>query len=227
MKDLTDKQRRIHDMTRPIAEGGEGKTSAEIARELGISEPVVCKARGVIYRKLGISVAQSSAEGKVRGGQMSATENRRPEVAAAALFAATDVIADTQIEALDRINTELKAAGMPDKVSAALLRRLRNKYQGVVHQVRALKTGDIQKILEEKIDLAAFYLDDKVMSEANARDLGLILTAMTEKRQLLRGEPTAIISNLDREKLHALIPSMIAEARRRGVTVDGVAERVG
>jgi hypothetical protein len=50
---------------------------------------------------------------------------------------------------------------------------------------------------------------------------------MIEKRQLLRGEPTQIISDAERKKLHELLPLAIAEAQRRGLTLDGqVTERI-
>jgi hypothetical protein len=56
---------------------------------------------------------------------------------------------------------------------------------------RSLKSGEIVDALNHKIDLALRYMDDKTMSEASFRDLALGTTAMIEKRQLLRGEPTA------------------------------------
>jgi hypothetical protein len=47
------------------------------------------------------------------------------------------------------------------------------------------------------------------------------LGVMIEKRNLLRGEPTAIISDHERKKLHELLPALLEEAKRRGaVTLD-------
>jgi hypothetical protein len=107
------------------------------------------------------------------------------------------------------------------------MRRIRQKYFGVVEATRSLKSGEIVDALNHRIDLALRYMDDKTMSEASFRDLALGTTAMIEKRQLLRGEPTSIISDADRMKLHELLPRAIAEAQRRGLTTEGqVTEKV-
>ncbi len=47
---------------------------------------------------------------------------------------------------------------------------------------------------------------------------------MVEKRQLLRGEATVIVSDLERKKLNELLPLLIAEGQRRGITIEGEAK---
>lgn len=191
-----------------------GKTRREIAHILGISEPVVSKTLGVCYKKLGLRK-------KDRPNLHAGAEHKYPEVAAAAIDAAADPTAFTMKEAIERVNEQLKAAGLPAKVSDALVRRLRVKYANAVMATKELRTTEILEMLGKKIDLAAFYLDDKVMAEASARDIMLGLGVLIEKRNLLRGEPTAIVSDHERKKLHELLPLMIAEAQRRGLTVEG------
>jgi len=202
---LTQKQQVTYDMK--VA----GKTLKEIAHILGISRPVVSKTLGACYKKLGIR-----KKDRLRG-----TVLTNPELAAAAIDAAADPTAFTAQQAIDRVNEQLKAAGLPAKVNHALIRRLRVKYANAVMATRELRTTEILEMLGKKIDLAAFYLDDKVMAEASARDIMLGLGVLIEKRNLLRGEPTAIVSDHERKKLHELLPLMIAEAQRRGITVDG------
>ncbi len=207
----TAKQQQAYDLRQA------GKSRAEGAAIMGISKPVYSKTLQAAYRKLGI---------KFRGepGSVTAknTEIKNPELAAAAIEAAADPVAETQKAALERVNLQLKAAGLPDRVSDALLRRLRVKYADAVFASRELRTNEILEMLGKKIDLAAFYLDDKVMSEASARDIMLGLGVMIEKRNLLRGEPTAIISDHERKKLHELLPALLEEGRRRGaLTVEG------
>ncbi|HEV8262699.1 MAG TPA: hypothetical protein VGQ19_18335 [Burkholderiales bacterium] len=211
-KPLTAKQQAVWDLTRPVSEGGQGKTRAQAAAILGISAPVASKYLQACYRKMGL---------KRVAGQMQLTEVKKPEVAAAALEAAADPMAESQRAAIDRVNEQLKASGVPDKVSQALVRRLKSKYANAVFAARELRTGEILKMLGEKIDLAAFYLDDKVLAEASARDIMLGLGVMIEKRNLLRGEPTSIVSDHERKKLHELWPALLEEGRRRGITVDG------
>ena len=211
-KPLTARQQQVYDLK------ATGKKLDEIASICGISRPVVAKYLHTCYVKLGIAKTRRPTQ---------ATEWTRPEVAAAALEAAADPVAENQKVALERVNQQLEAAGLPDRVSAALLRRLRTKYANAVFAARELRTGEILEMLGKKIDLAAFYLDDKVMAEASARDIMLGLGVLIEKRNLLRGEPTAIISDHERKKLHELAPALLNEIKRRGLTVEGqVTEKV-
>lgn len=204
---LTEKQQRIFDLKMA------GKTLAEIGAACGISRPVVSKTLQACYKKLGWKKGERP--------NTNTAEYKNPDVAVAGILAASDPWSERKKEAIDRVNKELQAAGLPAKVSEALVKRLATKYAGVVYAARELRTNEILEMLGKKIDLAAFYLDDKVLGEASARDIMLGMTAMIEKRNLLRGEPTAIISDADRKKLHELMPALLAEAKRReAVTVD-------
>jgi hypothetical protein len=168
----------------------------------GISKPVVSKYLQACYKKLGLK--------KKDRPNTAATEYRDPERAAAIIDAATDP--EAKLESIAKV---FRDYGLPPIASAALLKRIRQKYFGVVEATRSLKSGEIVDALNHKIDLALRYMDDKTMSEASFRDLALGTAAMIEKRQLLRGEPTAIISDAERAKLHELLPLAIAEAAPR------------
>ena len=199
---MTEKQRRIYD----LVEGG--KTQHAVAVELGLSLSVVRKTVRVARDKLGVVGAGPGAWRRV--------ENVDPEKAAALLDAASEP------EALARVRAAMSGAGLPESVSARMLHRIRVKYFGAVSELRALKTAEILDLLGKKIHLALSYMDDKVMAEASFRDLALGSTAMIEKRALLRGEPTQIISDHERKRLNELTPLLIAEAQRRGIVVEGV-----
>ena len=188
-----------------------GKTRVQIAAELGISENVVSKTIFTINKKKGI-VAKPGQD----GGDASSIERKDPE-RAAALF---DVVSEP---ALLKVSEAMEQAGLPEKVRTSLLRRLKVKYFGAVTEIRNLKTQEILDLLGKKIHLALSYMDDKVMAEASFRDLALGSTAMIEKRALLRGEATQIISDLERRTMHQLLPALIFEAQRRGITVEGTA----
>lgn len=209
MKTMTARQQAMWDMKEA------GRSTAEIAAALEISPNNVAKTLTIIRGKLGIK------NGREAAAAAQTTEAKHPDLAAAAIEAAADPAASTITEAINRVNEELKAAGVPGKVSAALVRRMTVKFANAVSTTRELRTNDILEILGNRIDLAASYLDDKVMAEASARDLMLGIGVLIEKRNLLRGEPTAIISDHDRKKVHELLPMLMAEARRRSVTVDG------
>lgn len=209
-KPLTAKQQAVYDLKL------EGKTMKEIAAIRGISAPVVNKTLVVAYKKLGLSKKQ-------RPPQAKGAEIRNPELAAAALEAASDPWSESRRKAIERVNSQLKELGIPDKVSEALVKRLKVKYAGAVYAAKELRTAEILEMLGRKIDLCAFYLDDKVLSEASARDIMLGMTALVEKRNLLRGEATVIVSDLERKKLHEMMPLLIAEGQRRGITIEGTA----
>ena len=184
----------------------EGKTRPQIAAELGISEPVVSKTITAINKKLGTTSKDVRASAN-------AVEIRDPEKAAALIDAGTDP--------LQKVADAFREAGLPPGTSHALLKRLRVKYYGAVSEVKNLKTAEILELMGQKIHLALQYMDDKVMADASFRDLALGTTAMIEKRQLLRGEPTAIVSDLERKKLIEMMPLLFAEGKRRGLTLDG------
>ena len=204
---LTEKQQITYDLKK------EGKTVEEIAAIRGISRSVVSKTLTITYKKLGISCGYEG--GKVMPNPM-ATEFRNPEMAAAIIEAGTDP--------LEKVAVALRDAGLPEGTSQSVLKRLRQKYYGAVFAVRELQTNEITRIVNEKIHLLSHYLDDKVAAEANARDLAMAMTQLIEKRALLRGEPTQIISNLERQKLNELTPLLIAEAKRRGIVIEGKVE---
>lgn len=217
-KPLTAKQRTIWDLTRPIPEGGQGKTNAQTAAVMGISVPVVNKTLHVVYKKLGLN------QGPGKRPSMRSAEYTDPEKTAAVIDASTNPDAELK---LGKVREALREAGLPVASSEALIRRLRTKFYGGVLAVRNLKTQEILDLLGQKIHLALTYMDDKVVSEASFRDLALGTTAMIEKRALLRGEPTQIISDHERAKIHELVPKLLEEARRRGLTIEGtVTEKV-
>lgn len=217
-KPLTAKQQAVWDLTRPVAEGGLGKTRAEAAAIVGISAPVVSKYLQACYRKKGIKYER----GRPSVPSTQGVEFKDPEKAAALIDAATEP--EAKLENISRVFREY---GLPPATSLALLRRIRQKYFGVVEATRSLKSGEIVDALNHKIDLALRYMDDHTMSGASFRDLALGTAAMIEKRQLLRGEPTQIISDAERKKIHELAPLLLAEVKRRGLTIEGqITERV-
>lgn len=206
MKDLTQKQQAIWDLKQ------EGKSHKDMEAILGVSVNVIKKQIAVIHKKKGIV-----------GNPARGVEDKNPELAAVAFEVAAHPLGNMK-ERIQEFNDHLQAAGVPDRVSVAVVKRLMVKYAGPVAEFRELRTSEISTMLSKKLDMAAFYLDDKVMSEASARDIMLGMGVLIEKRNLLRGEPTAIISDLERKKLNELLPALISEAQRRGITLNGEAK---
>ena len=210
---LTEKQAKICELR------AEGKSVREVAGLMGVSEQRVRRQMEQASLKLGVRKVDAR-EDSVTWPKLGGKEDLKAEVEAAALEAASDPTR-TQLAAIELVNAQLVASGVPMKVSLALLKRMKAKYGGVVHVRRQLRTSELVRVIDEEIDLVSQYIDDKVCAEAPLRDLALTKAALIEKRALLRGEPTAIVSDLERKRLVDLLPAFIAEARRRGVTVDG------
>lgn len=201
---LTARQQEIWDMFRPVDQGGQGMKKDDVARALQISVNVVSKTLTVIRKKLGVTAKTSDGL---------KAEERHPEAAAAAIVAMTDPYM--------KIEDAMKASGLPQSTVTAIMKRLRAKYNNVGVEVKNLQTRELSDLIGKKIHLMLQYLDDKVVADASARDLAMGIAQLTEKRQLLRGEPTQIISDHERSKLNELLPALMREASRRGVTLDG------
>ncbi len=64
------------------------------------------------------------------------------------------------------------------------------------------------------------------LEKATAPQLMLAFAIATDKRQILKGEPTQILSIDDRKSMRELMPAMLMEAQRRGLTIDMTATEV-
>jgi DNA-binding CsgD family transcriptional regulator len=192
-----------------------GRTCDEIARIMGIASRVVDRHIAAAKKKLGMTDAQVQADS---AAMRQLSEFKHPEAAALLIDAATDPLAN--------LEEAYAACGLPRQTAKAIIRRFKTRFSGGYTPTVNLKTSDIEEKLGHKIDLTLSYIDDVVAEQASLRDLALAATALIEKRQLVRGEPTQIISDLERKKLNELLPALIAEGQRRGITVEGVATRV-
>ena len=125
-----------------------------------------------------------------------------------------------------------KELGLKTSVTQRLVQRLRAQYQPVLSELRKFQKDEFLGLLEDRAHRALEYMDDYTLANANAKDLAIIVGILMEKRQLLRGEPTQILSIEERAGMSDLIPKLLREAERRGLsvgvykTIDGEAEVV-
>lgn len=128
------------------------------------------------------------------------------------------------LDALSDPFTKLKdvaeECGFPESTIKALVRRLETKYQPVKKELGAIKTPQLLSLIEEKIGMALEHMDDVTFANAELRDLAVTFGILAEKRQLLRGEPTQILSVNERTHMNELLPLIVKEASRRGMTID-------
>lgn len=152
--------------------------------------------------------------------QRKTVENRDPELAAAV---------GEQIDKHDRLKDFLKAAeacGMPKAMANALKRRMETRYLPATEAFRKTDTRELLRLLDDRAVKALEYMDDVAFAEAPLRDLAVSLGILIEKRQLLRGEPTQILTVEERSNLNDLIPAIVKEAKRRGMVIDSTPVRV-
>src|SRR3972149_5958366 len=114
------------------------------------------------------------------------------------------------------VGAMLKRAG----VDRALVERMTETEEASGFTPRSRPVNELIQQLGEKIDLALHHLNNAALAKAPARDLSNMVAAMIEKKQLLEGQPTAIVSVEHRMKMDALLEKVVKEAQRRGVVVD-------
>ena len=139
-------------------------------------------------------------------------EFNKPEETAAALESLSDPFA--------KLKDAAEACGFPQVTIKALVRRMETKYKPVDDEMKALKTPALLSLIEEKIGMCLEHMDDYTFANAELRDLAVTFGILAEKRQLLRGEPTQILSVNERTHMNDLLPMIVKEAGRRGMTID-------
>lgn len=189
-----------------------GGTNKTVAQSLGISETAACKLFTRATKKVGrlgdTGPLYEPAKGpKEKDGMMPLVN-----------IAQSGGDVRGEIEALGR---EMRKQGMRESAREAMVKRWRVKYCKETLPTKNLLAKDLSELIGNKIFLGFQFLDEKSFADASARDLMLGLSALIEKKQLLDGLPTQIISDLERKKLVELMPLFLAEAQRRGVTIPG------
>ena len=152
--------------------------------------------------------------------------NEREQVAAATAVANSDLPHDA-IAALEEAGEDTaqvleacRAVGMTRGMALALIERLAVTKTAFRHEPKRVGTRDLITRIEERLDLVMHYLDELGIASASPKDLAIIFGILVEKRQLLLGEPTQILSVDERKHINSLIPELIREARSRGMTID-------
>ena len=125
---------------------------------------------------------------------------------------------ETDAEPFMNLRNAAKDVGLEPQLVERMIARVRAQYQPVLTEMKTVKTHELLDLLEDRAHRALSYLDDYALAKAGAKDLAIIAGIMMEKRALLRGEPTHIMGTAERESLNDLVPLLVAEAEKRGVT---------
>ncbi len=79
----------------------------------------------------------------------------------------------------------------------------------LIDSMRALSHAAMTEITQNKLE------------RASAGELMRLSGLAIDKLQLLEGKPTAIMGHAERRTLNELIPAIMVEAKRRGLTLEG------
>ena len=118
-------------------------------------------------------------------------------------------------DALERF----KQAGVELGFDACAMERFLARLQG-----SSLSTGgrlklddkELLALVDDGIARAFQVLDDFALGQASARDVATIIGILTDKRRLLREEPTVITRYEDMGKLDEFLEQVSKELKRRG-----------
>jgi DNA-directed RNA polymerase specialized sigma24 family protein len=82
------------------------------------------------------------------------------------------------------------------------------------------------KMLDEKIVLCLSYIDHDLVSKGTLANIGQTVKNLTDVRQIRMGEPTSIVKIQDVRKLEEIGKLLHEEFERRGMLLEGKAEKV-
>ncbi len=122
-------------------------------------------------------------------------------------------------EALERF----KKAGIAVGYDPDTMERLAARCQGRPPSARGrlrLDEQELMAVIETALAKVFEYFDDHALAQMSGRDLLVGAGILFDKRQLLKGEPTAITKFQDMRNMEELMEMFTKEAARRGKLVD-------
>ncbi len=127
-------------------------------------------------------------------------------------------------EALERF----KAAGIACGYDPDTMERLAARCQGRPLSARGrVRLDDVVllSVIDDRLARVFEYFDDHVLGKMDGRNLMVAAGILTDKRQLLRGEPTAITRFQDIRKMDEILEAVAKELKRRGKMIDVTPEK--
>ena len=110
--------------------------------------------------------------------------------------------------------------GLPTGTADALVKRLETRYLPLTNAVEKVTTKTIKRDIETALPkLLKRLADDDLIKAANLRDISVATNILIDKRQLLMGEPTQILTVEERRTLNEITPALVQEMARRNMPV--------
>ena len=136
---------------------------------------------------------------------------------------AGQILAETIVDPIATSRQIAEQYGVSEMMVKGMMMRLRTTALAMTEELHQVNQKKLSDVVDDRLMRALKYLDDYQMAGASARDLAYVIDRLFNMRQLIRGEPTQIMGHDERRALADLVPLMVAEARRRGITIDGTA----
>lgn len=121
---------------------------------------------------------------------------------------------------MDRATAIAEECGLGPGFVNALKMRMERKHVQTSEAIRSVTHKEKLMMLNDRMFRALEYLDDTVLAQAPARDLAYVVEMLNRNIKLEMGQPTQILSIQERRNINDLIPAVLEEARRRGMTID-------
>lgn len=151
-------------------------------------------------------------------GQL-ATENLQPDKVA-------ELIVSMAENPGESVMALARACGMNEGTANEIVNRLNMKYQPVIEEVGRVTSDSLVRLIEQKLPMLLSGITESKVADARLNEIGVLFGILTEKRQLLNGEPTHIFTHQERQNMNALIPEMMREAKKRGMVVDATYQEI-
>ena len=177
----------------------------EIAARLGITKSSASSAYSRALARM------KEPTPKHRTVRKDAVEQKNPELVPEAIDLASDPF--------KTVCDMARKLDMPRPTIDALLARLRERWGPLMGELEHVKTGTLLSLFGHKARAVLEAVTEEDIAQASLRDKAVAAGIFTDKRELLSGRPTEIISHEQRRRLPELLRVMIAEARRRGIDI--------
>ena len=207
----------------------QGRAWIDIGETLGITAPAASNLAKLAETRLGLPPLHRT--------HRSRTNDRTNPMAAEQLAKSVGVdVSDVQFvncvaSVAGKLDTEkflevAAAAGVPSRIAGELARRVQANYEGLNAPVKPMSDkefADATRLVAQKM---LSHMDETTMMTTSMKDLVIAFGVMVDKAQLLGGKPTSIVDFNLKQKIEVMMPKMLAEARRRGITIEGEATHV-
>lgn len=131
------------------------------------------------------------------------------------------VLAELMMDPLADVAELAAKAGMSEAMIRGLRVKAETQFQAPAAALKRATNARLLELIEDRELTVIEALTPAKINGASLREQIYALDRLHNIRQLLRGEPTQIVSVDDRKTLNDLLPALVKAAQRRGVVIDG------